>query len=145
MVKVYLAGCMSYFYSRKKYKRVIEWRLELVQKLLDCNANLCENHFSWFDPTINFEDNVKTANNKTVVQQNNHYLDECNILIVNLDEVDKSPGTLYEIFYYGIQNKPVIAFGDNDWTNSPHIAESVTVTLKDINEVVDYLMSYFVQ
>ena len=144
-IKLYLAGCISYYYSNSQYKRATEWRNELAQKLLDCNADMCDRYFDWFDPCVNFEDNSKTANAKTVVYQNKYYLDKCDILIVNLEDLDKSQGTMYELFYYGIHNKPVIAFGHNKWENCPHIAESITVKLETIDDVVKYLSDYYCQ
>ena len=116
-VNIYMAGCISYYYRNNEYHKATEWRIELAQKLLELNADLGIRHFDWFDPTVNFEENVKTANNKTVVQQNNHYLDRCDMLVVNLSELEKSPGTIYEIVYFSLKNKPIIAF---DYSHKPH-------------------------
>lgn len=144
-IKLYLAGAISTHFNNNEYYKATKWRVKLAQKLLDLNAKLCDNHFDWFDPTINFEENVKTANAKTIVHQNKYYLDKCDILIVNLEDLDKSQGTMYELFYYGIHNKPVIAFGHNKWENCPHIAESITVKLETIDDVVKYLSDYYCQ
>lgn len=144
-LNLYLSGCMSYYYTKGEYHKATEWRIELAQKLLDSNADICSNHFNWFDPTLNFKDNVQVANNKTVVQQNNYYLDKCDIMIVNLDNINQSMGTLYEVFYYKIHNKPVIAFGDTEWINNPHLAESITIRLDTLDDVVEYLSDYYRQ
>lgn len=144
-VNLYFGGCMSYYHDNYEFHKATNWRIQLAQKLLNCNSELCCRHFDWFDPTINFEDNVKTANDKTVVQQNNYYLDKTDILIANLEDLDKSPGTIYEIFYYGIQNKPIIAFGNSELIHSPHISECISVLVDDLDDVVEYLMAYYVQ
>ena len=144
-LKLYLAGCISYHYSNNEYHKATEWRIKLIQKLLDCIADKCDSYYDWFDPTLNFEDNIKTANARTVVHQNNYYLDKCDILIINLEDLDKSPGTMYELFYYGIHNKPVIAFGYNKLIHSPHISECITVKLNNINDVIEYLDNYYYQ
>lgn len=144
-IKLYLGGTMSYYHRNNEYHKATEWRIKLAQKLLECNAELCCRHFDWFDPTVNFEENVKTANAKTIVHQNNHYLDRCDILIVNLSELDKSPGTIYELIYYGIQNKSVIAFGNNKLIHSPHISECITIILDDLDDIIEYLKNYYIQ
>lgn len=142
-INLYLAGAISYLKEIDEYDKAILWRIQLINKLTDLNNKLGYIKYRCFDPTINFEENYNTASNKTVVQQNDFYLDNCDILIVNLEYLDKSPGTLYEIYKYKFLNKPVIAFGNNKWADKPHVAESITVKLKDIDEVIDYLESYY--
>lgn len=144
-IKLYMAGAISTHFDNKEYHKATQWRIQLAQKLLDLNADLCDNHFDWFDPTINFEDNVYTANAKTVVQQNNYYLDKCDIMVVNLEDLDKSPGTIYEIVYFTIKNKPIIAFNNNKLIHSPHISVGITDKLDTLDDVVEYLKSYYIQ
>jgi len=139
MIKFYLGGSMSYHHSTNQLHKATEWRDYISTKL--------DEHFmyNYFNPMINFSKNVKTANNKTIVQQNQLYLDKCDIMIVNLECIDKSPGTLYEVFDYGAKNKPVIAFGESSWTLIPHIAESLTVTLETKEDVIEYIRDYYNQ
>jgi nucleoside 2-deoxyribosyltransferase len=144
-INIYMGGCISYFHCNNEYNKATAWRVKLAQKLLDLNAKLCDNHFDWFDPTINFEDNIHTANVRTVVQQNNHYLDKCDIMVVNLEQLDNSPGTIYEIVYYTIKNKPIIAFNYNKLIHSPHISIGITEKLDTLDDVVEYLHSYYAQ
>lgn len=146
-LKLYLSGAISCHYNNNEYHKATEWRIKLIQKLLDRIADKCSGYYDWFDPTLNFEDNIKTANARTVVHQNNYYLDRCDILIVNLEDLDKSLGTMYELFYYGIHDKPVIAFGEDtgNLLNSPHVSECITVKLNNIDEVVEYLDNYYYQ
>lgn len=144
-INLYFGGCMSYYHQNNKYHKATEWRFDLIQKLLDCNSDIGSRFFDWFDPTLNFEENVKTANAKTIVHQNNHYLDKCDILIVNLAELNESPGSLYELFYYGIKGKPIIAFGNNKLIHSPHVSECITMLLDDLDDVLEYLKKYYIQ
>lgn len=145
MIKCYLGGCMSYLYKNDEYNQATQWRVQLIKKLLELNSTLGYQQFDWFDPTLNFIDNVQVANNKTVLHQNKYYLDQCDILIVNLDHINQSMGTLYEVFYCQIKGKPVIAFGDARWVNNPHLAESITIKLGTLDDVVQYLESYYAQ
>ena len=142
-INLYLAGAISYLKEIDEYDKAILWRIQLINKLTDLNNKLGYIKYRCFDPTTNFEENDKTASNKTIVQQNDYYLDKCDIMIVNLEHLDKSPGTLYEIYKYKFLNKPVIAFGNNDWADKPHVVESITVCLSNIDGVVDYLESYY--
>ena len=141
---VYLAGAMSTHYTNNEYHKATQWRIDIVDQLLDDIVDECESKWAWFDPTLNSEINFKTVNNATVLKQNIFYLDKSDIMIVNLNQLEHSPGTLFEIFYFGLQNKPIIAFGDSKWVESPHISEYITCII-DKDEVMDYLNAMYYQ
>ena len=141
---IYLAGNISYFHKTNQYYKATDWRSRLIDQLLDDIAINCESKWNWFDPTLNFEDNVIAANNKTILQQNNYYLDKSDIMVVNLDKLEESPGTIYEIIYFGRKGKPVIAFGYSEWVKSPHISEFITCILKE-DKIMTYLDSMYYQ
>lgn len=142
-IKLYLCGAMNYPKLINRYDEAISWRIELTRKLTELNREKGYIKYQWFDPTINFEENDKVANSKTIVQQNDFYLERCDIIIANLAFLHKSPGSVYEIFKYKFLGKPVIVFGDNSWISSPHISESITVHLDNIDDVVNYLENFY--
>ena len=143
--RIYLAGCMSYHYSNNEYHKATEWRSKLVNKLLDDIADKCENKWSWFDPTINSEINFETVNNATVLRQNIFYLDQSDIMVVNLTDIEHSPGSLFEIFYFGeVLKRPVIAFGESEWMSKPHVSEYITCIL-DEDEIMSHLDAMYYQ
>ena len=50
-MKIYLAGAITYHELNNELYKAMNWRNEVAQKLLDLNADICENKFDWFDPT----------------------------------------------------------------------------------------------
>jgi len=135
---VYSAGCMNYYHETNTFEeKAIKWRLKLKDELSKLNIDL-------FDPTLNFNSNL-IYSNRSVKLQNQYYLDKSDILIVNLENLDKSPGTLWEIYYANFKNKIILAFGNNKWYNSPHIKDSITEKFNDIDEVIEYIKNLYLQ
>ena len=142
---IYLAGTISYFYKNNEMDKAIGWRYKLIDQLLDDIAEKCESKWDWFDPTLNFEENYDTVNNKSVLMQNIHYLQKSDIMVCNLDKLEESPGTLFEIFYFGeVLKRPIICTGWSDWAKSPHIEPYITCILKS-DKVMTYLDNLYYQ
>ena len=141
---VYLAGAMSTHYANNEYHKATQWRIDIINQLLNDIADECESKWAWFDPTLNSEGNFGTVTNATILKQNIFYLDKSDIMIVNLDQLEHSPGTLFEIYYFGLQGKPVIAFGDSEWIKSPHISEYITCVI-DRDSIINHLNAVYYQ
>ena len=80
-----------------------------------------------------------------MLQQNKLYLNKSDILLANLDRLSYSPGTIYEIIYAGIKDKPVIAFGNDELFHSPHIVENITVRFDNLDNALQCIFDYFIQ
>lgn len=143
-MKIYLGGCISHYHSNNELYKAIDWRNEFTQKLLDLNAELCDTKFDWFDPTYNFKENLQYSN-KSIVAQNIHYLNECDIMVVNLDKLEYSPGTMFEMYYYYLKHKPVFAFGDSKAIEQPHVNCSITAHFKSIDDIIKHLKHMYIQ
>lgn len=143
-MKIYLAGAITYHELNNELYKAMNWRNEVAQKLLDLNVDICENKFDWFNPTNNYEENLNYSYN-SIVLQNKYYLDKCDIMIVNLDKLEHSPGTLFEMFYYYLNHKPIIAFDETKLLNQPHVHCSITEWFPDINNVIKYIKTMYVQ
>jgi len=93
-----------------------------------------------FDPTVNFKINLKQPSEGIVVQ-NDFFLDKCNMIIVNMKMIEQSPGTMYEIFKYKWQQKPVLAFGK--YEKQPHIDSAIDVWFLAKEELLDYIIAMY--
>jgi len=102
-VKVYLAGAMSYHVKNDSFEKATKWREEL-KSVLSCHNINC------FDPCENFQSNGG-YDKKGIVDQNNYYLKQCDLMVVNFEHILDSPGTLYEMFNFAFLRKPIIGFG----------------------------------
>lgn len=136
-MRVYLAGAITYYQLNNELYKATEWRRELKERLkryrIDC-----------FDPTRGYDKHL-TYSDASIVKQNQYYLDKCDIIIVNINDILQSPGTMYEIYDYYHKGKPVIAFGDDNLPNQPHIKKSITQYFITKEEVVDYIYSLYMQ
>lgn len=132
---IYSAGAMTAYFRVGRFEEAEKWRIELKNKLKDLNIRI-------YDPTVNFFDNIE-YNNKTIVHQNRYYLDKSDLVVVNLENILRSPGTLYEIYRADFLEIPVIAFGNE--ANQPHIENSITQRFDTLDEVVEYIKILYLQ
>ena len=80
---------------------------------------------------------------KGVVVQNIHYLNICDLLVVNLAHLSDSPGTIFEMVWAYIHNKPVVAFGEDKWSDQAHIKETITYKAKSFDDAIDYVFDMY--
>jgi nucleoside 2-deoxyribosyltransferase len=135
MLNIYLAGSMTSYYSENKPDLAENWRLKVSDSFYNKDVKV-------FNPCINYPIN-KTYDAKGVVYQNLHYLNHSDIMILNLDRLEESQGTLFEIFNFFMNRKPVIAFGSNPIYNQPHVHESITIKFDTLDEVIKYIKNMY--
>ena len=136
---IYLGGCLTYYYSNNEFHKATEWR----QKLDIWSHN---NDIDTFNPTKNFAiEKNHTYSEKLVVDQNNYYINNSDICVVCIDNIDKSPGTIFELTRFKELGKPVIAFGIQGKHWSPHINSCISEYCDTIEDVIDLLMNMFDQ
>jgi nucleoside 2-deoxyribosyltransferase len=137
---IYLAGCMSEHDRKGCFEKATSWRKTATKEL-----SHTEGKMKLFDPCDNYTFN-KEYNPKGVVNQNLAYLKNTDVILVNLEEIDKSPGTLFEIFYGYMNHIPIISFGESYlYDSQPHITESISMHFEEIYGATDYILSMFSQ
>jgi len=135
---IYLAGAMSYYDHASKFNLATDWRDEVINKLKHIGIS-----HEIFNPCKNYNIN-KTFDSNGVVYQNLTYLHKTDVLILNLQDMDKSPGTLFEIYYAFLNHIPVIAFGKNElYDMQPHVRASITMKFDDIDQIVKYIKNMY--
>jgi nucleoside 2-deoxyribosyltransferase len=135
---IYLAGAISYPESIGKMKDCTEWRNDATEYFKSINMNV-------FNPVINYEIN-KTFSSSGVPSQNFHYLKQSDIILVNLEYIEHSPGTLFEIFLgKWMMQKPIISFGFSVSLLQPHIKSSIDMTFNTLEESLEYICSMYAQ
>ena len=143
-MKIYLAGAISYHHRNGQLRKAINWRNKLAKSILELNREIGKDKFSYFDPVENFEKNLQYSE-LTVIHQNVHYLNQCDLMVVNADKLEFSPGTMFEMFYYYFKHKPVVVFGNSDVLYQPHIASSITQRFDKLSETITYLKNMYSQ
>lgn len=132
----YLAGACSCYYKEKDFEKANFWREKAENILLD-TANIKS-----FNPAKNFDANMKYED--AFVDQNIYFLNNCDILLVNLDRLEDSYGTIFEIIIAYSLNKPIIAFGTTPLLKHPHIKKMLIFnTFTDLDEALDFILNAY--
>lgn len=113
--KVYLSGAMSYYFENNEYDNAINWRVYAEDYLRS-------HDFKIFNPTsyYSFSKNYHTKKSEIMRFELFCQLTKCDVVLVNLDNIDKSIGTSDEILYAYLNNIPVIGFTKKDEVNWLH-------------------------
>lgn len=135
---IYTIGTLTYYYRNNEFYKGLKWRTDLSEWAENNNIKV-------FNPALNFINETNhTYNPKIVVDQNDYYIDKCDIAVVNMDDIDFSPGSIYELVRFKELRKPVIAFGKNrHW--SPHINSCISHQCGSLDEVIELLCGMFSQ
>lgn len=132
---VYLAGAISYFYNIKSPRRATVWREQAEEYLNDYNIkcfNPCkESQSCWEYPQTG------------LIKQNYFYLKNCDIILVNLDMINDSVGTVWELSMAWRDHKPIVAFGTTHWLNRPHMQSLIDVRFDTVDEALDYIVDMY--
>jgi nucleoside 2-deoxyribosyltransferase len=68
-------------------------------------------------------------------------------LLLNLEYLEDSPGSLFELYYAFFNHIPVIAFGKSNKNIDlqAHVKESLTICFDNIDDALDYLLYMYSQ
>lgn len=134
---IYLAGCMSYYYENNNPEKAEHWRGIAKEKLKDIGI-------STFDPTLHYKNNY-FYNSDLMVQQNEYYLNKADLILVNLDDLDKSYGTIYELVCAHALGKQILAFGSTVIYGHPHLKHILQNCFGTLDEVLDFIDTVYCQ
>lgn len=134
---IYLAGCMSYYYENSESQKAEHWRNIAKERLKDIGI-------STFDPTLHYTTN-SSYDSDLMVQQNEYYLKKADIILVNLDNLDKSYGTIYELVYAHALEKPILAFGNSTILSHPHLKRALINRFRNLDEVLEFISTVYRQ
>ncbi len=105
---IYLAGAIGCYGNGAEYPK--KWRSEAI--------SICEtlsDAFSFLDPTRFYEyGGTKHKSEREVMKFDLRNVKESDVVLVNLKDIEQSPGTMDEILYAYIFNKPIIGFLKSD-------------------------------
>lgn len=134
--KVYLAGAISCFYKEGCPEKASAWRDRAQKHLAEKNDIVC------FNPCLEGEDCWKYPQGG-VITHNYFYLQNCDVILVNLDKISESVGTIWELSMAWHDHKTVIAFGDTPWLYSPHMQSMISVKLSSLEDALKYIGDMF--
>jgi nucleoside 2-deoxyribosyltransferase len=135
---IYQAGPLTYYHRNNMMHKATEWRDQLDEWAKS-------NYIHAYNPAKTFlKERNHTYDDNIVVAQNNYYINKSDICVVCLDDVDYSPGTIFELTRFKELGKPVISFGKRHW--SPHIKSCISHHCDGgVEEVMEVLCNMFEQ
>lgn len=140
-IYIYEAGTLTYLHKHNMFDKAINWRNTLDSWCKDVDIKT-------FNPSITFlKERNRAYDGLMAVRQNDLFLNLTNMMVVQMDYLDFSPGTQYELTTYKqlYPWKPIIAFGEEPRHWSPHISSCIQEYCKDINEVIELISNMFIQ
>lgn len=134
---IYEAGALTYYYKNNIFEMGLTWRNKLDEWAKD-------NNIKTFNPAVTFMKEINHSYSPNMcIAQNDYYIEKCDICVVNLDDIDFSPGSIYELVRFKELRKPVIGFGKKHW--SPHINSCISNQCESLDEVIELLCNMFDQ
>jgi len=134
---IYEGGAMTYYDRINQIHKAIDWRDKVDNWGKDLGIKT-------FNPMKTYlKEKPHTYDPKIFVDQNIYYLNKCDVMLVNLDDIDKSPGTQFELCYFGLLKKPIVSFGEKYW--SPHVNYFISQHLNTLDDALELLMVEFDQ
>ena len=132
---VYLAGAITYFYKTEQPERATAWRDKAEKFFADYNIKC-------FNPCVNtngdFSDDM-------IVKQNIYYLNQCDIILVDLTMINDSVGTIFELTTAQNNDKLVVAFGHTHWEKRPHMQYLIDVKFDTLDEALEHITTAYNQ
>jgi len=136
---IYEASCMTHYHRNNELHKASEWRDKL-----DAWAESC--FIYTFNPVKTFLKEMNhTYSEKVIVDQNNYYINKSDICVVCINDIDFSPGTIFELTRFKELGKPVIAFGEQGRHWSPHINCCISNYCETLDDVIELLGNMFDQ
>ena len=135
-IYLYLEVSLTYLFKYNMFYKATRWREDLDNWASD-------NNIRTFNPAkvYSVERNHKYSD-KMIVEQNNFFLKQTTIMVVQLEYLDQSPETIYELALYKAMGKPIIAFGkEKHW--SPHVNYCISHHCETEEEVIELLTNMF--
>lgn len=134
-LKVYLSGAIKCVNTNFQ-----NWR----DTCFEIEENGFYSDIKFIDPNSHFNyTNKLPKTDKQCLDLFMWLVDKCDILLVNLDQSDKSCGTCMEIEHAFCHNIPIIAFGSNSKTWYSWAETRSSVIFNTLEEAIEYIyMSY---
>jgi nucleoside 2-deoxyribosyltransferase len=138
---IYTIGALTKYKELNELHKALKWRNELTNWA-------SENDIKVFNPALTYLKEINhTYEPVMAVAQNDFYINKCDIAVVNMEYLDYSPGSIYELTRFKELRKPVIAFNNKGLYkhSSPHIQSCISNWCCTLEECIELLCNMFDQ
>lgn len=137
---IYLAGAMGCFKDTPEL--MTEWRKQAT-KLLQHFTGIKDIKLEIINPVNYFNFDVKRHKTEIEVMDFDLWqVTHSDLILVNLDRVHDSPGTIIEIYEAKRNRIPVIVFGNSDNLH-PWIRECINRIEDTLDDAVEYIYEFY--
>lgn len=142
MLKIYLAGKMSGL----SFNKMVAWRNTVRHRLFE-KAEECGIQINIINPVLYYNFEKKRHQTEIEVEEFDlAHVVSSDIIIVNLDGLSDSIGTIIELHDAHYHNKiPVIAFGSKELYDNLHpwVKNEITRVEENIDDVCKYIRDFY--
>lgn len=133
---IYLCGAMGCYDNPDDYKR---WRTEFFEREF---KNVYDGHASVFDPTefYSYENKLHKSESE-IMEYELYHIRKSDLIVVNLDRICESVGSIMEIATAKCSSIPIVAFGNADGVH-PWILECIMRLEDDMDSLIQYIDKY---
>lgn len=138
---LYMAGAMGCY--KDEPEKMNGWRLDSIT-LLNSKANFKGVKLEIVNPVdyFNFEEPRKYKTQEEIMDFDLWQVVHSDLILVNLDRINDSAGTIIELYQAKLLNIPVVAFGD-DSNLHPWIRECTNRIEDDLVGAVGYINEFY--
>ena len=134
---IYEIGAITCHYRNQEFEKATTWRNQIDKWAKD-------NCIKTFNPNLTYQIEVNHSYDpKMCLAQNDYYIRKCDIAVVNMHDIESSPGSIYELTRFKEMRKPVIGFGEKHW--SPHLNSCISHQCDSLDEVLELISNMFSQ
>ena len=117
------------------------WRKKFIQTLM---PNSCTYQtIKVINPVVFFDIGEPEHDTKEIVRWELRTVKDSNIVVANLDKINSSVGSVFEIAEAYHNNIPIIGLNETNYQPHPWIDECVDHVEKSMENLVEYLNEYY--
>ena len=137
---IYLAGAMGCFKDTPEL--MTKWRYKAT-KLLNLCAKNKDIKLEIVNPTEYFTfDIIRHKSEKEIMEYDLWHVTHSDLILVNLDHIHDSPGTIIELYEAKRNKIPVVAFSD-DFKLHPWINECISRVEDNLENAIKYIDEFY--
>ncbi|MEI6296269.1 MAG: hypothetical protein WCO84_01305 [bacterium] len=138
-MKIYTGGAMSFHFFNGEIELAKKWR-NSVKYFFDVRGGKVD----IYNPAKCFLELNGEYNVSNMAQLNYQHLKNSDVFLLDLNKLEESIGTIWEISLCWQLHIPIVAFGKCEkWQYSPHYKEMVKHEHKDLDDALNYIWLNF--
>ena len=132
---VYLSGAISSYIESGDVQKACAWRAQAY-------IQLTKYGFQTFNP-MHIDEQAWSLSNSGVLEMNRYYLMHCELMLVNLSDIETSIGSIWEMSVACENKIPIYAFGDCVYDDRAHLNAMITYRGTDLQDCLKRILLFY--